>query len=319
MRNITPIDGWLLDEAVVFDLAYPGFVGFLLRASIERRHVCAAFLAVSKIKEADQAEAAAFLVQADHRAILMAAFQRVPRGLRRALGKSGPKSHDAAYYKCLYRALATGPAHVIAAVQRMESLSPGHLTMIEMMPADLCDHRIVARLQGQDQAGDLVKAVRLMARNGIDRPSLVSALARSTAPIESVIQRWMLRLPFPPGPIPQQSGFRPLKDGIELREAALRYRNCSRHYLMGSLTGESAFAEFRHADGRLAMVRFERRDGIWHLDGAYAVRNRSIPADIKEAVETLAGRHGVVEHRAHNSPNDDMAALRRFGRSIFNW
>jgi hypothetical protein len=319
MRNITPIDGWLLDEAVVFDLAYPGFAGFLFRASTERRHVCAAFLAVSKIKEADQAEAAAFLIQADHRAILTAAFQQVPRGLRRALGKSGPKSHDAEYYKRLYRAFVRGPAHVVAAVQRMESLSPGHLTMIEMMPADLCDHRVIVRLHGQDQASDLVKAVRLMEQNGIDRVGLASALIRSTAPIESVIQRWMLRLPFPPCPVPQQNGFRPLKDGIELREAALRYRNCSRHYLVGTLVGESAFGEYRHGDGRLAMVRFERRDGLWHLDGAYVPRNRSIPADIKEAVETLAGRHGIVEHRAHKSREDDMAALRRFGRSIFSW
>lgn len=319
MHSITPLDGWLLNEAVALDLARPGFVGSLLRASTERRHVSAAFLAVSNIKEADRAEVATFLARADHRTILTAAFQEVPRGLRRALGKSSPKSHDAEYYKRLYRALALGPAHVVATVQHMESLSPGRLTMIEMMPADLCDHRVVARLQGQDQASDLVKAVRLMAQNGIDRPNLVSALARSTAPIERVIQRWMLRLPFPPGPIPQQSGFRPLKDGIELREAALRYRNCSRHYLMGTLTGESAFGEFRHADGRLAMIRLERHDGIWHLDGAYAPRNRSVPRDIKEAVELLAGRHGIVEHRAHKAREDDMAALRRFGRSIFNW
>lgn len=319
MHSITPLDGWLLNEAVALDLAHPGFVGSLLRASTERRHVSAAFLAVSNIKEADRAEVATFLARADHRTILTAAFQEVPRGLRRALGKSSPKSHDAEYYKRLYRALALGPAHVVAAVQRMESLSPGRLTMIEMMPADLCDHRVVARLQGQDQASDLVKAVRLMAQNGIDRPKLVSALVSSTAAIESVIQRWMLRLPFPPGPIPEQCGFRPIRNGIELRDAALRYRNCSRHYLVGTLTGESAFGEFRHADGRLAMVRFERRDGLWHLDGAYVVRNRSIPADIKEAVETLAGRHGIVEHRAHKSRDDDMAALRRFGRSIFNW
>ena len=133
------------------------------------------------------------------------------------------------------------------------------------------------------------------------------------------MQRWTLRLPFPNGPIPAQRGFRPIKDGIELREAALRYRNCSRHYLLGSLTGDSAFAEYCHDDGRLALIRFERRDGIWFLDGAYVARNRTVPGDIKEAVHLLAGRYGIVEHRAKSSRDDEMAALRRFSRSIFDW
>lgn len=79
MHSITPLDGWLLNEAVALDLAHPGFVGSLLRASTERRHVSAAFLAVSNIKEADRAEVATFLARADHRTILTAAFQRVPR------------------------------------------------------------------------------------------------------------------------------------------------------------------------------------------------------------------------------------------------
>lgn len=319
MQNITSLDGWLLNEAVALDCAHPGFLGLLFRASTERRHVCAAFLAVSNIMEADRAEVAAFLSQANHHTILSAAFHRMPPGLRRALRKSGAKSHDAAYYRRLYRALADGPAHMTTAIQRMETLCPAYLTMIEMLPVDLCDHRIILRLHGQDQAADLVKAVNLMATRGIDRPSLVAALVKSTAPIETIIQRWTLQLPFPPGPIPGQGGYRPIKSGIELRGAALRYRNCSRHYLLATIAGESAFAEFHHSDGRMALVRFERRDGIWHLDGAYSPRNRSVPSGIKEAVEQLAGRHGITEYRAAKSRDDEMAALRRFSRSTFDW
>lgn len=317
--DIVPIDGWLLNEAVALDLAYPGFVGFLLQASVERRHVCAAFLAVSHIKETERAEVAAFLTQADHRAILMAGFSGVPRGLRRALGKSGQRSPDAAYYKRLYRALANGPSHMVAAIMRMDKLCPSTLAMIEMLPSDLCDHRIITRLHGQDQAADLLKAVNLMAKRGIDRPALVAALVKSTAPIEKIIQRWTLRLPFPNWPIPECRGFRPIKDGIELRAMALHYRNCSRHYLLNTLVGENSFAEFTHDDGRRALVRFERREGIWHLDGAYMPRNKMIPADIKEAVKTLAGRHGIVEHRSARSRDDEMAALRSFSRSVFDW
>jgi len=319
MQNITPIDGWLLNEAVALDLACPGFAGFLLRASIDRRHVCAAFLAVSKINDEDRGEAATFLRHADHRTILTAAFQRVPSGLRRALGKSGEKSSDTAYYKRLYRSLASGPAHVVRAIQRMDKLCPIYLAMIEMLPNDLCDHRIIGRLHGQGKAADLIKAVNLMEKRGIDRPALVEALVKSTASIESIMQRWTLRLPFPNGPIPAQRGYRPIKDGIELREAALRYRNCSRHYLLGSLTGDSAFAEFCHHDGRLALIRFERREGIWFLDGAYVARNRTVPADIKEAVNSLVGRHGIIEHRSARTRDDEMAALRSFTRSIFDW
>ena len=317
--DIVSFDGWALEAVVDIDIVCPGFAGVFLRASDERRQVITAFLATTEVADHQRADIGATLARSDHRTILGKAFGKSIPGLRGALSRSGPKPHNINYYKVLHNSLSDGPSHVISVIKQLDRLGPAELATIDILPPDLCDHRIITRLHGVDHAADFVRAVALMERHGVDRSSLVAALKKSSASIETVMQRWLLRLPLAVGPISETPGYRPIRDGRALRAAALRYRNCSRRYLLDSIAGESAFAEYCHPDGRQVLIHYQRMDGLWCLDGAYAARNRTVSDDLKKAVQGLAAKHGVVEYRASKQRDEDMAALRRFGRSAFAW
>ena len=88
---------------------------------------------------------------------------------------------------------------------------------------------------------------------------------------------------------------------------------------MDSMAGENAFGEYTLDDGRQVLICYERRDGIWHLNGAYARRNRQIAEGVHEAVRQFAARHGVAGRRTLKKQDDCIAALRRFNSSIFDW
>lgn len=317
--KITSIDGWVLDTITAYDSAYPGFAGGYLRASDERRQVIAAFLAVTQVDLEERGEAAVFLATADHQTILALAFGRRVAGLRRALAKSGAKPHDAEYYRALADAFVRSPAHVVTALKRAVKLSPKWLEIITALPMDLCDSRIICRIEGREQASDLARVVDHMEHAGIDRSKLVAALLESKAPLTTVVQRWSLRMPFGPGPISMTASYRPIHNGQELRSIALRYQNCSRRYLIDVLAGESAFGEFTALDGRQVLVCFNRQDGEWCLDAAYARRNRQVSDDLNCAVREFVQGHGVLAQRPSRERDENISALRRFNRSVFTW
>ncbi|WP_368518102.1 hypothetical protein [Rhizobium sp.] len=317
--DIVSIDGWVLNRIVQLDCALPGFAGSYFRASDERRQVIAAFLAAIHVGKEKEGEAASILATADHRSILAHAFGKLPAGLRRALAKSGPKPHHADYYRDLHKALACGQRHVITAIMQSCKLSPDRLSVITMLPPDLCDHRIIHRIEERQQAEDLVLVTSMMESRGIKRSEFVDALLKSKRSLTKVIQHWALQIPFPLHPIPAAQGYRPIRDGAELRRVALRYQNCSRRYITNSVAGESAFAEYTAVDGRQALLCLEKADGIWIVDGVYVRRNRQVPDDLNERVRQFAASHGILERRHSARKDDATAALKRFTRSIFDW
>ncbi|WP_072896076.1 MULTISPECIES: hypothetical protein [Sphingobium] len=317
--EIVPINGWVLNRIVQLDFARPGFAGSYLRASAERRQVIAAFLAAVRVGREKEGEAAAILATADHRSILAHAFGKVPLGLRRALAKSGPQPYDPAYYRDLHTALACGPQHVVTAIMQSCKLGPDSLSIITMLPPDICDHRIIHRIEGRQQAEDLALVVSMMAARGIKRSEFVGALLKSKRSLKKVVQHWALQIPFAPPPIPEADGYRPIRNGAELRRTALRYQNCSRRYMTDSIGGANAFAEYTDADGRQALLCLEKRDGTWTVDGVYVRRNRQVPGDLNETVRQFAARYGILERRHSERKDDATAALKRFTRSIFDW
>lgn len=319
MQDIVPFEGWALNRIAELDLALPGFAGAYLRASAERRQVIAAFLSLSNHERRVSLEVATFLMRGDHEAILLRASARPVRGFRRALAKGGAQPHEPEYYRNVRDALCGGPRPVVNAIMQADALGPERLEIIQFLPDWLCDQRIIARLNGKDQAADLVKVIELMVRKGIDRTSLVNALLKSKASLRTVVQRWSMRIPFPVGPIPASRNYRPIANGGELRAVALRYQNCSRRYMVDSLAGENAFGEYTHHDDRQALVCFNQNDGMWSLDGAYVRRNRRVADDLNEAVRQFSADHGVVAHRPSRNRDDDISALRRFNRSVFDW
>lgn len=317
MNSIEPISGWMLDQIVRLDEVRPGFAGHILRASAERRHVIAAFIAAGGPAGDVSEDTAHFLMKCRHGAILRMAYKHVPDGFRSALAKCGAQAHERAFYPRLWSILTHGPKHVIAAVQRAPKLDPDRLSIITSLPVDLSDSRISAKIKDRAEAADIVLAVDLLERRGLDRADIIEALRRSTK-LTDTIKRWSFRMPFPTGPIRACDGYRPIVDGLDLAATAKRYRNCSRRYFTALLSAEHAFGEFRH-DEQDALISFDRSQGYWLVEGVYAHRNGDVSPVVSEAAYAFAARHGVMTRRTVDRRDNAMEALRRLSRYYADW
>jgi len=317
MSAIEPLSGWLLDRAVLLDEAKPGFAGFMLRASAERRQVVAAYFATVEPADDLAEETAHFLMDCRHHSILHLAFEHVPVGFRAALARCGAKVHERDFYIRLWAIMTRGPQHIVTAIRHVAKLNPERLAIITSLPADLCDHRISAKIKDKAQADDIVLAVDLLERRGLDRAAIIEALCQSTK-IADTIKRWSLRIPFPRGPISASQHYRPVNNGVELAATAKRYRNCSRRYFTSLLEGDHAFGEFQQDDQK-ALISFDRSQGYWLVDGVYGYRNGDVPAGVSEAAYAFAARHGVLTRRATDRGDKPMEALRRLSRHYMDW
>ncbi|QVM85186.1 hypothetical protein [Novosphingobium decolorationis] len=311
-------DDWALLAALDLDIVRPGFAGGFLRASHERRQVITAYLACAE-DCLGRAEVADFLSSADHRSILRATFTTLGQGMRRALSRSGNRTHPRRYYRDLNVALVEGSKHVRQAIMQSQALGPAKLALIQRLPEELCDVRLLVRLDECIFVDDLLGAIDAIVAGGVDRAAFMNALLTSTVEPVQVVQKWTLRLSFSPGPVIESSCFRPVRDGRELRQVALRYRNCSRRYVINCLSGQSAFGEYTAADGRQVLVLAEKRNGEWYLEGVYAARNRDVPTDLREEATAFAAENDVPSHRQTRPKNGPMAALRRVNRAVFDW
>jgi len=315
---IAPISGWVLDRiANDLDRARAGFAGFYLRASDERRQVVAAFLSVSPLNEATEKESASLLMEAGHHAILHIAFGTVPTGFRAALGRSGAQAHAATYYRDLFKMLSDGQPHIITAIQRLPALTPERLLVMGELPTDLCDARIVYRIKDAGHASDLILAADLLEKRGVSRHAVVEALCQSVN-LNETIKRWSFRMPFPKGPIPACSGYRPITNGVELRKIALKYRNCVRGYLSAAMAGDHAFGEFT-ANGHDVLISYDRAGGLWIADGVHGRSNLAVHAELSKEAFAFAGRHGIPDRRSSNRTDKAVEALRRLSRFYVDW
>lgn len=320
MTAITPITGWTLDVIVAYDEVCPGLAGHYLRASDERRQVIAAFLSNIDPDRDCQNAIGEYLSRADHRSILTRAFRHIPEGFRRALAKSGPQPHDAAYYRDLYDALSHGLSHVVTAIMRVTRLNVERLEIIKTLPSDLCDSRIIERVKDVEQAHDLIAVLDLFEERAGNRKRLVGALLASRGPLETVIRRWCRRIEYLDHPIAECVGYLPIRDGVALHEAARRYQNCSRNYSVAGLTGENAFGEFIALDGRRALLCFDKSEGAWTLEGVYARRNREVPADLAAQAREFVRDHGIRDRWNSSGSGDDIGrALRRLIQPYSQW
>jgi len=289
----------------------------MLRAGVERRQVVAAFLATAKPTDHGNEEIARILMKDRHHAILLMAYDHVPAGFRSALAKCGAQPHDREFYPRLWSILNGGPRHAITAVQSAPTLGPDRLSIITSLPVDLSDSRISAKIKDKAQAADIVLAVDLLERRGLDRTKIVEALRRSTK-LADTIKRWSFRMPFPAGPIRACDGYRPIIDGLDLAATAKRYRNCSRRYFTALLSAEHAFGEFQH-DGQNVLISYDRSQGYWLIEGVYGHRNGNVPAGVSDAAYAFAARNGIMTRRMVDRSDNAMEALRRLSRHYADW
>jgi hypothetical protein len=319
MDVIEPLSGWLLSRIVQMDAASPksGFAGFMLRASIERRQVVAAFLAATEPTNHANEEVVYILMEGRHSAILRLAYGYVTAGFRSALARCGAQTHERAFYPRLWELLNSGSQHIVIAIQRAPELDPDRLSIITSLPVDLCDSRINTKINDKAQAADIVLAVDLLERRGLDRADIIEALRRSTK-LTDTIKRWSLRMPFPAGPIRACDGYRPITNGLDLAATARRYRNCSRRYFTSLLSAEHAFGEFRH-DEQEVLISYDRSQGYWLVEGVYGYRNENLPASVSDAAYAFAARNGVMTRRMTDRSDNAMQALRRLSRYYADW
>lgn len=320
MTNVTPVTGWVLDAIIAHDQVCPGFAGHYFRASDERRQVISAFLSQIAPDDGCQVAIGEFLTCADHRSILTRAFEHIPAGLRKALAKSGSQPHDVAYYRDLYDALAFGHGHVVNAIRHVTRLNTERLEIIKMLPADLCDCRIIDRVKDTQHARDLIAVVDLFEKRAGNRQGLVEALLSSRASLEATVRRWCCQIEYGEGPIEESAVYKPIRNGVELHEAARKYQNCSRNYTASTLTGESAFGEFIALDARRVLLCFEKSQGNWTLEGVYVRRNRRVPADLDEQARDFVRMHDIPDRWEVRHSDDDVAgALGRLIRPYSEW
>ena len=315
MQNIHPISGWALNYIVALDAHRPGVAGAYFRASDERRHVAAAMLATHPLPTSapEARQLADFAMEAGHREILVAAFGRVPRGLRGALARSGPQPQSRSYYRTLYEMLSSTKSRRAASIiGQLDSLDLTRLRVIDCLPYEICSANLVGVIGNPRMAADVAKLFDLLSENGIDRKALAEALRKvsSASQLPPLWHRWSQKLTFPLHPVPATDDFIPIRTGAELRRLALRYRNCSMRYISNVMEGESAFAEFKWSAQR-AVIHLIRHDGKWMLEGVFGTDNDLVEPELRSAAVGFLEEHGIQTALKSQDRQDEWGVLRR--------
>ena len=297
MQTISPVAGWSLDYITALDLHWPGAAGTFLRASAERRQVVAALLSTKSIpSQLTEAEKLAeFISRANHKAILKAAYGTIPPGIRGALARSGSQPHPRAFYRYLFQMLSTSSRKsVVAVIKQLESIDLMRLRVAQRLAEDICTARLVAIIGSVGLASDVDKLVNLMTSSGIDRAGLAQALkcVSSADELSELWWRWSLKLAFPLHPAPASERYIPITNGVELRQLALKYRNCARRYLAQSLEGQSAFAEFLDS-GKRCVIHLSREADGWVFEGAFAKDNGLVAPELRSAAIAYLADHDI--------------------------
>lgn len=319
MQDISPVSGWSLDYIVALDTHWPGTAGAFLRASAERRQVVAALLSAKPIPKQpiDAAKLAEFVSRANHKEILKAAFETVPTGMRGALARAGHEPHPRAFYRILFRLLACPNAGVVASViQQLDHLDLKRLRIAKLLPDDICVPGLVGIIENVGTARDVCRIVQLLTDGGVNRQALVEALKQvaSAEKLSELWCRWSLKMAFPPHPIAATDQYVTVANGAELQELARRYRNCAKLYLAQSLEGQSAFAEFRGAEGS-AVIHLSRDGDQWALEGVYAEHNGRVASEVRSAAVEFLEKHDVRTRRQKLDSATEWGVLRRLSYS----
>lgn len=292
---------WTLTEVLKLDEAAPGLAGHFLRASDERRHVMAAYLAARR-RLPEQAQEAEFLIGARHTHILRAAYDIVPAGLRGALGRCGAQVHHASFYTDLHGKMSSS-RDVARLVMRLPHVNPERLAIAKFLPDALRSPTLTMLLRDPDEAQNMAELFKLFTEAGADAAALVGALRRAGArnEVRCVWRSQLERLPFPAQPLPRTGTYEPVESARDLKLIALSFRNCVRRYLSDCLEGQVAFATFRASQQKL-VIHLRRRSNLWFLDSCHAYANRRVDPDARSEAIAFLSQHGVHQF-VRKSPN----------------
>lgn len=286
---------WALERILELDLLTPGLAGTYLRASPERRHVVAAFLATQATRKLGAKGSAEILMAGRHGDILATAYSCPARGFRSALRRSGARIQPASYYRYLHATLSQGGAQS-ELVANLPKLDLDRLRVIAALPAALRTPRLVMLQRDMDQARQSAALYDLFVGNGIDPNALVAALrmVETQRQLSACWLRWAERTSFPAHPVEECDAYIPIRDAKTLKRLARSYRNCARRYLTDALEGTVAFAFFRSSLGE-AVVHLRKREARWWLDDCHARRNGPVPTTLREQITAYLAQRDIIE------------------------
>lgn len=300
MHRVTAHSPWAIQLAVKID-QHHSFCGALFRMSEERRHVVAAYLSAKMPKDIEMEGVGRFLLSAPHHQILSVAYDGdVPRGLRRALGRSGPAIHPERFYSLLKHLLSADDSAASKCLSHLPRLDLAKLLTVDALPHSLRTPSLVEALMSENEAGDVATAFRVLLENGIDEDWLVRSLrkVRTQSALSSVFQRAARRAKAPPHPVPASDFYRPIETGEELFAVAREFRNCLRNYtcaFLDEMQG-TAFGVFTRGEHR-TVVHLTQNDSGWKLEGMFKHRNRRPSSPTRELIESYLQQHGVIVER----------------------
>jgi hypothetical protein len=315
MTSIKPFYGWVLERCVEIDNYHPGFAGHILRATVERRHVIAAYLSVPKpMWRADSdTELGEFLSRASHPEILKAAFGSAPKGFRAALGRGGSQPYPPRHYRYLHSLMSSRSRPTVQRIlPRLLRVNPTRLRIIRILPHDLHFAPLVMALRSPNAARDLTDLVALLAEAGADRSVMVKSLATVTdmEGVRKFAKRWAFRIALPDHPVPAIDGYRPIVETADLLKMSIQFRNCARNYLANSLEGRSAFAVVSNGEVE-SVVHLVRQKDHWCIDDFYARENMPPDRSLVERWTKFLASHNITARQFRRDSTHRWGSLRR--------
>jgi hypothetical protein len=236
-----------------------------------------------------------------------------PPGLRRALEHMGVIAWPRSAYLALLDLLAHPEAAKVlrhaanVTVQRTEALTALPRPMLDAgggrLGLDLERAQLAREIYDGLVLRDGHETAAMAARRWARAPSMKDALG--------LMQQDMVPT-LPPAPFVGTSRLRPLKSEAEMREAALRYRNCLRDCIASAATGESAYYEWM---GEPKAVVEITRDGLfgWRLCQVRLADNAAVPEPARQSISAELRAIGVHVGRSDWELRNALARAARPG------
>lgn len=298
---------WVIRLAVEIDQHHP-FCGALFRMSDERRHVVAAYLCAKPPEAIEMKDVGQFLLSAPHHEILSFAYDGdVPRGLRRALGRSGPSVQPERFYVLLVELLSLSRCHITRCIAQVPRVDLDTLLAMKALPPEACSPKLVQAVTGSTDAEDVRTAFEVLVERGVDAEWFAGCLreVKTQRALSSVFQKAARRANAPPHPVPPSDFYHPIETGEELFAVAREFRNCLRNYTTSFLDEAqgNAFAVVSRSEHR-TVVHLVRGPSGWKLEGLFKPRNRRPSRPTREWIEAYLEEHGIiVERRKPKQPS----------------
>jgi hypothetical protein len=264
---------------------------FLTSDSARRHLIC---LRLAHDSGAGIGQAAEHLLHAPLKRAIAVALADPPAGLKRALEHMGVVAWPRAAYLALLELLAHPQAAKV--LRHAENLTVQRTEALTALPRPMLDAgggRLGLDLERAQLAREIYDA--LVLRDG--EPAAADAARRwGRAPALKdalgLMQQDMVPS-LPPAPFVGTARLRPLRSEAEMRDAALRYRNCLRDCVASAATGESAFYEWMGEPKAVVEITRDPLFG-WRLCQVRLADNAAVPDAARQAVS--AELHAIGVH-----------------------